>query len=161
MSRLRQLLGSRVAYLVLALVAGAALTLGSVHPAAPSRAARLGALEAEIKCPSCADLTIGQSDAAAAVDLRNEVTDLVDAGWSNAAIRARVVAQYGPSVLEVPDSGGVSVLVFLLPSLLVIALAAGVATVLVRRLRAQRALAVAAAQAEDEALVASARAEVG
>ncbi len=158
MRRLARLLGSRAAYLVLTLVAAGALVLGSLHPAAPTRAARLAALESEIKCPSCADLTIAQSDAAAAVDLRNEVTDLVEAGWSDAAIRARVVAQYGSSVLEVPDSGGISVLVWLVPSLLVALCAGGLATVLYRRQCAQRALAVVAARAEDEALVASARA---
>lgn len=140
---------------MLAVVLAVALAVGAGRPSSPTRAARIAALDAQIKCPACADLSIAQSDAAAAVDLRAEVSALVAAGFSDAAVRARVVAQYGPSVLEVPSGGGAGVLVWALPSGAVVVLAAGVGTVLWRRRRRSGA---PEARDGDEALVAAARA---
>lgn len=148
---------SRFGYLALALIAAAALAIGSYHPATPTRAERISTLEAQIKCPSCADLTIGESEAAAAIDLRHQVVALVDAGRSNAEIRATVVREYGTAVLEVPDGGGIGVLVWALPSAAVVLLAGGLTLVLVRRRRATAALRAGVAAEADEALVAAAR----
>lgn len=150
----RRIVSSRIAWAALAVVAIAFLAVGSVHPVAPSRQARIAALESEIKCPSCVDLTIAQSDAAAAIDLRAEVTHMVDAGATDAEIKARVVAQYGTTALEVPPSRGIDALIFLVPAIAVV-LVGGVLLAFFWR---RRRLPVPGGLSEDdEALVAAAR----
>ncbi|MDA8289085.1 MAG: cytochrome c-type biogenesis protein CcmH [Actinomycetota bacterium] len=150
----RRIVSSRIAWAVLAVVAIAFLAVGSIHPVAPSRQARIAALESEIKCPSCVDLTIAQSDAAAAIDLRAEVTHMVDTGASDAAIKARVVAQYGTTALEIPLSKGIDALIFLVPAIAVI-LVGGVLLAFFWRRR--RLPMTRGPSQDDEVLVAAAR----
>ena len=116
-------------------------------------------MEGEIKCPSCADLSIAQSDAAAALDLRAEVTRMVDAGASDAAVERRVVAEYGSAALPVRSGSGVDVLVWVVPSLVVAAVALGLGIFLWRRLRgpAPAGGLPSGPVEEDEALVEAAR----
>ncbi len=147
---------SRPAWLLWFGVLVVVLAIGSVHPVRPSRAARIAGLESEIKCPVCADLSIAQSNAAAAVDLRNEVHAMVEAGATDAAVRARVVSQYGSGVLLVPASSGVDLWIWLTPVLLGVALAGGLGLFLFRRRRFQPQ---AVPDADDEALVAQALAD--
>ncbi|MDA8296324.1 MAG: cytochrome c-type biogenesis protein CcmH [Actinomycetota bacterium] len=150
----RRIVSSRIAWAVLAVVAIAFLAVGSIHPVAPSRQARIAALESEIKCPSCVDLTIAQSDAAAAIDLRAEVTHMVDAGATDAEIKARVVAQYGTTALEVPPSRGIDALIFLVPAIAVVLVGGVLLAFLWRR---RRLPAPGGLREDDEALVAAAR----
>lgn len=100
---------------VLGVVLVVALAIGSVHPSAPTKAARIAGLEDVIKCPSCVDLSIRQSDAAAAIDLRTEVVRLVDQGRTDAAIERLVVAQYGSAELLAPPTSGFGALVWVVP----------------------------------------------
>ena len=82
----RDLLASRLAWAVLALVVAAALAIGSVHPGVTSVDGRIAYLDSVIKCPSCDDLSIAQSNASTAVALRTVVAADVHAGESNAQI---------------------------------------------------------------------------
>lgn len=136
-------------YVLLGLVLLGVLLVGSHRPPANRAAARVAALEGEIRCPSCDDLSIADSDSPSATGLRQEVQRLVAQGWSDAAIEARVEDQY-PGTLLVP-TGGIGVLAVALP-LGAIALG-GVALfgVLASRRRHRRS------DANDEALVAAAR----
>jgi len=160
-SRVQAALGwaSQPAGWVLAgLVLVVALVIGSIHPAPPTRAARIAHLEDVLKCPSCVDLSIRQSGAAAALDLRAEVVRLVDAGKTNAQIERIAVAQYGSAELLVPPTSGLGTLEWLLP---VIGLAGGGAAVgifLVRR-RRRGIEPPPGPSAEDEALVRQALAQ--
>ncbi|MCU1489024.1 MAG: uncharacterized protein JWM85_429 [Acidimicrobiaceae bacterium] len=154
--RLGALLSSRLGWTLLAAVAVVALAFGSYHPAAPSRAARIGALESEIKCPSCADLSVAQSNSAAALDLRAEITQMVRSGSTDAAVEARVVSQYGSSSLLAPPKSGEDALIWVVPLVVVVAVAVGLGAFLWRR----RALPSAGRSGEserDEELVAAAR----
>lgn len=133
-------------------VLAVALAVGSVHPGLATRAARIAALEDVLKCPSCVDLSIRQSDAAAAVNLRAEVVRLVDEGKSDAQIEAIAVAQYGSAELLVPPSSGLGTLAWALP---VAGLGGGgivLGAFLVRR-RRHGAVVPAGPSVEDEALV--------
>jgi len=112
-------LASRPAWLVAAVVAVVALGIGSVHPQAPSATARIAQLDSVIKCPSCIDLSIAQSDAPIAVALRVEVAAWVHAGLSDARIEQLVVARFGEQVLLVPTGSGVDVLLWVVPASLV------------------------------------------
>ena len=97
-------LGTRVGYVALAVVVLVVLLVGSHHPVAPTAAQRIAYLESVIKCPSCTDLTIAQSGTPQAVALRQEVTQGVDQGRSDAQIEHEVVTQYNGSEILAPTA---------------------------------------------------------
>jgi cytochrome c-type biogenesis protein CcmH len=104
LARLSRLAVSRAGWALLALVAAAALSVGSIHSGTPSARQRASYLDSVIKCPSCEDLSIAQSDAGVALALRAEVRRLVGRGWSDQRIEQAVVAQYGPGEILTPSS---------------------------------------------------------
>lgn len=148
--RVRDLLASRTAWLVLAVVVVAALWVGSVHPGGTGDTARIARLDSIIKCPSCDDLSIAQSNASTAVALRAVVAADVHAGESDAAIESYVVSRYGPAILLQPRNP----LVWVLPVAGVGVAAAATGLVLWRRRRP--AAGSGAATPGDEELVATA-----
>lgn len=126
----------RWAWALLAVVVAAALAVGAGRPGpAPGPAARIAALDAEIRCPSCDGLSVAQSDAAAAAVIRATVARDVHAGRSDGEIVAALQAGYGPGILLRPPTTGTAGLVWLVPALAVAAGAVGVGTVLWRRRR--------------------------
>ena len=108
-------LSSRPGWLTVALVAVVALAVGSVHSDQPSSAARISHLDSLIKCPSCVDLSIAQSEAAIAVGLRAEVAAWVHQGLSDARIEQLVVARFGEQALLVPSGTGADLLLWAVP----------------------------------------------
>jgi cytochrome c-type biogenesis protein CcmH len=148
---LRELAARPVGWAVAVVVVVVALAIGSVHPAPPTRTARIVALENGLKCPNCVDLSIRQSDTAAAANLRSEVVRLVDRGETDAQVEATVVAQYGSAELLSPPSSGIDTLAWALPSAALVLGGAALAIVLARRRRAATTL--AAPSEADEALV--------
>lgn len=109
------LLASRPAWMVVAVVALTALGIGSVHPQQVSSSARIAHLDSVIKCPSCVDLSIAQSDAPIAVGLRSEVAAWVQEGLSDRRIEQLVVARFGEQALLVPSGSGADVLLWVVP----------------------------------------------
>ncbi len=131
-------LSSRLGWLAVAVVAVVALGVGSVHPSQPGTAERISHLDSLIKCPSCVDLSIAQSDAAIAVGLRAEVAAWVHQGLSDSRIEQLVVARFGEQALLVPSGSGADVLLWAVP-VTVLGVAAGVlAGYLWRRRRLER-----------------------
>lgn len=131
------------ASLALALTAlAAALVIGSgvTSSAAPTAAQRATALEAQIRCPSCEDVSVAQSSAASAIAVRREVSRLAAAGVSDQVIEQRLVAQYGPSILLEPPDSGLSSLVWLLPLGAGVLAVGGLAVFFWRRSRTWRRL---------------------
>lgn len=124
---------SRVAWAVLAAIAVAVLAYGSFHSSPSGNAARAAQLDTVIKCPSCEDLSIAQSDAPSAVTLRHEVAGFVAKGWSNARIEAWVTARYGSDGLLIPSSSGASEMLYIVPVALVGAAVAGLGWYMWRR----------------------------
>jgi cytochrome c-type biogenesis protein CcmH/NrfF len=108
-------LASRPAWVAVGVIAAVALAVGSVHPAQPSSAARIAYLDSVIKCPSCVDISIAQSDAAIAVGLRAEVASWVHEGLSDARIEQLVVARFGEQVLLVPSGSSADVFLWAVP----------------------------------------------
>jgi cytochrome c-type biogenesis protein CcmH len=100
---------------IVAVIAVLALGFGSVHPAQPSSSARIAHLDSVIKCPSCIDLSIAQSDAPIAVGLRAEVAAWVHEGLSDARIKELVVARFGEQALLVPSGSGADILLWAVP----------------------------------------------
>jgi cytochrome c-type biogenesis protein CcmH len=122
---------------VLALVLAVALAVGSGlgsggHQTAAQRAA---ALDQDIRCPSCDDLSVAQSSASAAVAVRHEVLRLVQEGRTDQQIDAELVGQYGPTILLRPPTTGLTSLVWIVPAVAGAAALGAVAVLFWRRSR--------------------------
>jgi cytochrome c-type biogenesis protein CcmH len=107
----RQGLLRLVVVLAVALAIGSGI--GSTH-GAPHQ--RIVALETQIRCPSCADLSVAESTSSAAIAVRREITQLVVAGESDDQIRSALVAQYGNTILLRPPDSGITSLVWIIPA---------------------------------------------
>jgi cytochrome c-type biogenesis protein CcmH len=112
--------------LVLIALAAAVATLVIVavggHPPA-SQAQQVQQIAAGLHCPICKDLSVADSPAPLAQQMRHEIAQKLRAGESADRIRAGFVAAYGDSVLMSPPRQGVAGAVYYLPWLV---LAAGV-----------------------------------
>jgi cytochrome c-type biogenesis protein CcmH len=102
-----------------------------------SSADRVAALEAQVKCPSCEDLSVAQSTAPSSLAVRHEIEHLVASGRSDAQILDQLTAAYGPTILLSPPTHGLALLVWLFPFVVLVAAASVVATT-VRRARRRR-----------------------
>jgi cytochrome c-type biogenesis protein CcmH len=115
--------------LVAALIFGSGVLSGS----APTPAQRASAIESDLRCPSCEDLSVAQSSAPTAVTVRATVNEMVAGGRTDQQIESYLVSRYGASIVLDPPDHGVTVLVWLLPVLGGLAAATGLAVVMVRR----------------------------
>lgn len=126
-------------YLALGVVLVVALVVGSnaFSSAPPTPQQRIASLEATLKCPSCQDLSVAQSASPSSLAVRAEIVRGVNEGLSNEEIEAKLQAQYGTAVLLTPPAGGLSVVLWLVPLLLVVGIA-GIAIVVMATRRARR-----------------------
>jgi len=116
-------LAAAVATLVILAVGG--------HPRA-SQAQQVQQIAAGLHCPICKDLSVADSPAPLAQQMRQEIAQKLRAGESADQIRASFVAAYGDSVLMSPPRQGVPGTVYYLP-LLVLATGVITAFTLLRR----------------------------
>lgn len=140
----------RLAWAVLGLVVAGALAVGAgLGPGGPpSSAQRIAALDRSIGCPSCADLSVAESNAATAVAIRQLVATRVRQGASDQAIDATLEASYGPSILLTPPSVGLGRLVWVVP-----AVAVGLAVLALGLVLGRRRDSAPMVSDEDRALV--------
>ena len=141
-------LSGPIGWAALAAVLVAALTVGSMTHGATGTAARIAHLDSIIKCPSCTDLSIAQSQAPQATRLRSLVSQWVHNGWSDARIEREVTSTYTSAEILDPTNW----VVWAIP---IAAVAAGAAGLLIYLLR--RRTKVESITAADEAIVASFR----
>jgi len=122
----------------LAVVAAVALAIGGGlgQSSPPSGPARVAALEASIRCPSCEDLSVAESSSSAAIAARHQITAMVADGRSDAAIEQSFVARYGSTILLRPGTSGLLGLVWVLPVVAAAAALLGVGVLFWRRHRA-------------------------
>lgn len=146
----------RAAWAALLVVVVGSLVVGWHRPSLPPRAARIAAIEADVKCPSCEDLSVATSTAPTAIAVRQVVVRMVDAGDSTPAVEQFLESRYGPTILLRPPTSGGTGLVWELPLVAAAAAVAGLATVFWRR----RHLAAVAVPDEDDDLVRRALAEL-
>jgi cytochrome c-type biogenesis protein CcmH/NrfF len=88
-----------------AVVVALALVIGSgVLASRPeTNAQRASAIEAVVRCPSCIDVSVAQSNETTALAVRHEIERLVGQGRSTAQIKQTLVSQYGQTILLEPD----------------------------------------------------------
>jgi cytochrome c-type biogenesis protein CcmH len=122
---------------LLALVAVVA-TLGIVaargHGAPVSRSQQVQRIAAGLHCPICKDLSVADSPAPLAQQMRQQIEQELGAGRSPDQIRAGFVAAYGDSVLMTPPRHGIAATAYGLP-LGIVGTGVIVVVVLLRRWR--------------------------
>lgn len=101
---------------------------------------RLNRLAAELRCLVCQNQSLADSNAELAVDLKNQVRDMMRAGKSDAEIKTYLTDRYGDFVLYRPPMRTTTWLLWAGPFVLL----AGGGIVLVRVLRRRQASLVAA-----------------
>ena len=74
--------------------------------------ARLRTLSEELRCLVCQNQTLADSHADLAIDLRNQVQELIAAGKANAEIKQYLVERYGDFVLYRPPVQGNTMLLW-------------------------------------------------
>lgn len=125
-----------LAVLCLALVFGS----GVFSSGTPSAEQRARALETQIRCPSCVDVSVASSSAATAASLRQQILHWVREGQSDQQIENTLVARYGMSILLQPPASGLSVVVWVVPAVAGAAALVGIGSLFWRRSRAMRAI---------------------
>jgi cytochrome c-type biogenesis protein CcmH len=111
---------SRLAFLfaLLALVAAGAARASEAHPT-------LAEVEKEVICPVCHE-TLDLSTSPIADRMRTFIRERIAAGDTKSEIEAKLVAQFGESVLAAPPKRGFNLLAWVLP---LVGIAAGAVTV--------------------------------
>jgi len=94
----------------------------TVTPSTPSAASRIAHLESLVKCPSCEDLSVADSNATTAVAVRAQIAAEVHHGESDNAILTSIEDAYGPSILLSPSTTGLGVLLWVGPLAVVLVL---------------------------------------
>jgi cytochrome c-type biogenesis protein CcmH/NrfF len=102
------------------LVLGVALLIGSgsLDSSPPTVAQRAAGIETGVRCPSCTDLSVAQSNATTAIAVRHQIESMVAQGSSTADIDQTLVSEYGQSILLVPPDAGGFPLIWVIPALL-------------------------------------------
>ena len=116
------------------LVGGLALAAGEAPRASanPEVEAQVLRIAAELRCLVCQNQTIADSNADLAVDLRNQVRDMVQKGQSQTQIIDYMTARYGDFVLYRPPVRSSTALLWFGPGALLV-LAVGVFIWVLRR----------------------------
>ena len=108
---------------------------------------RFNALVRELRCPTCQNQTLSDSDATFAVDLRREVVRLINEGHNDEEIKQYMVNRYGDFILYRPPVQENTLLLWWLP---VIMLALGLLIFIVTVMKRRRDATVAFETIEND-----------
>jgi cytochrome c-type biogenesis protein CcmH/NrfF len=126
-------LWAKVALPVVVLIVALVIGSGALDSSPPSAGQRAAALESGVRCPSCTDLSVAQSNATTAIAVRHQIESMVATGRSDADIDRALVSEYGQTILLVPpDAGGVP-LIWIIPIVLGAGALVGVGVLFWRR----------------------------
>jgi len=120
----------------------------------PELEVRYQSLTQELRCPKCQNQNIADSNAPISQDLRKLLHQQLEAGESDDEILDHMVARYGEFVRYRPSFGGVSIVLWLAPALLLLA-AFGVLLLTLRSKSRATTAGVASLSAEEQARLAS------
>lgn len=144
----------RIVWALLAVVAVVGVVVLATRSGVDSSPrARADRLAHELACPVCTGESVAESNAPESRAMRDDIHDRIASGQSDREIRDAFVHTYGERILLTPDNGGLGVIAWGLPLVVIIIGAAGIALALRRWSRTPKL----AATAEDEAIVARAR----
>jgi cytochrome c-type biogenesis protein CcmH len=119
------------------LVFSASARAGEAAPASedPALEKRVMQIAAELRCLVCQNQTIADSHAELAIDLRNQVRDMLRKGQSQDEILAYMTARYGDFVLYRPPLKQTTAMLWFGPGLLLLGGVAALVVALRRRAR--------------------------
>ncbi len=95
-------------------------------------------LAAELRCPDCEGLNVADSTTTSARSIRKDLLRRLKAGEDEAEIKNSYANRYGESILLNPDGGGLGVLVWGLPVLLLVLGGVGITIAIMSRSRSTR-----------------------
>ena len=81
---------------------------------------RVREVSSKLRCVVCQGLSIYDSPASLAVDMKNVVREQVKAGKSNEEIKEYFVEKYGEKILLEPEARGFNLTVYLMPALMLL-----------------------------------------
>jgi len=127
----------KVLLALLALCLGAAVHAADapLTAAEPELEAKMLSISSELRCLVCQNETIAASNAELAVDLRNQIRDMLRQGQSEQQILDYMTARYGDFVLYRPPMTGATFLLWFGPTVLMVGGLAALVLVLRRRSR--------------------------
>ena len=134
---LRTLLRPLVSLLLVAAALGAMAKEAAPAAADPVLEARMQAIAIELRCLVCQNQTIADSHADLAVDLRNQVREMLRQGKTDREIIDYMTARYGDFVLYRPPVKGTTMLLWFGPAVLLVG-GVGILWLVLRR-RSRRA----------------------
>jgi cytochrome c-type biogenesis protein CcmH/NrfF len=143
----------RVALPILVLVVALVVGSGALTASPPTVGQRAAAIEAGVRCPSCTDLSVAESDATTAIAVRHQILSMVSEGRSTADIDQTLVSEYGQTILLVPPDAGGLPLIWIIPIVVGAGALVGVAVLFWRRGRDFGALRAEGAPRADEVMV--------
>ncbi|MDP9401346.1 MAG: cytochrome c-type biogenesis protein CcmH [Actinomycetota bacterium] len=100
----------------------ALLALLTAAPSALGAPASLADLEDEVMCPTC-NVPLNVAESPQADEQREFMRELIARGADEEAVKRALVAEYGEDVLALPDPAGFGAAAYVVPPLLVAALA--------------------------------------
>lgn len=86
----------------------------------PEMQARYERLIAEVRCVTCQNQAIKDSNAFVAADLRREIRRMMGEGMSDGEIADFLVARYGDFILYRPRTSGKTLMIWIAPFLLIL-----------------------------------------
>jgi cytochrome c-type biogenesis protein CcmH len=101
----------------------------------PALEARMLAITGELRCLVCQNQTIADSHADLAVDLRQQVREMLQRGLTDDQVRRYMTDRYGDFILYRPPLKATTVVLWLGPALLLAVALAALAVVIGRRAR--------------------------
>lgn len=121
--------------LVVILLALAPVAIGAATPAAadPALEQRLMVLSAELRCLVCQNQSLADSHADLAIDLKNQVREMMRAGQTDRQIKDYLTQRYGDFVLYNPPVKATTWMLWLGPFAALVAGSAGLFMYLRRR----------------------------
>jgi len=112
-------------WLLIGLVLVVALVIGVQRNTPQTLDQRVDHLAGLYRCPSCDGETAEESNTATSVEIRNLIRADLQQGQSAADIRTTLVADYGPGILESPQTHGFTLLVWVAPVVAIVAAIVG------------------------------------
>jgi cytochrome c-type biogenesis protein CcmH len=106
----------------------ALLTAGAASAQAPTPAAvsddQVNAVARELYCPECENIPLDVCPSQACADMRLEIRQKLEQGWTKAQIKDYYVQRYGDRVLGAPPARGWNWLIYVIPPVAILLSAA-------------------------------------
>ena len=102
-------------WVLLLAIAAAALAVGAHRSSGEGLDARVMHIAGEVRCPVCEGQSAAQSQAAASIQIRDQIRHELVSGETQDEVLSGLVRAYGPGILEKPEASGVGLVVWVLP----------------------------------------------